>query len=70
MALKYTFHLAPMAELTTPALRNVVKKFTGNVVLYSEMLASGAINAKAPHNEPLITRYDFDTPFFLSVSRK
>ncbi len=59
----HTLHLAPMAELTTPALREVVKKFTGNVVLYSEMLASGAINAKAPHNEPLIKRYDFDTPF-------
>ena len=64
---QYTFHLAPMAELTTPALRKVVKKFTGSVVLYSEMLASGAINAKAPHNEPLITRYDFDTPFFYQL---
>jgi len=65
--IKYTFHLAPMAELTTPAMRNVVKNFTGNVVLYSEMLASGAINAKAPHNEPLVKRYNFDTPFFYQL---
>jgi len=64
---QYIFHLAPMAELTTPALRKVVKKFTNSVVLYSEMLASGAINAKAPHNEPLIKRYDFDTPFFYQL---
>lgn len=64
---KYTLHLAPMAELTTPALRKVVKKFTNSVVLYSEMLASGAINAKAPYNEPLIKRYDFDTPFFYQL---
>lgn len=64
---QYILHLAPMAELTTPALRKVVKKFTDNVVLYSEMLASGAINAKAPHNEPLIKRYDFDTPFFYQL---
>ena len=64
---QYIFHLAPMAELTTPALRKVVKKFTNSVVLYSEMLASGAINAKAPHNEPLTKRYDFDTPFFYQL---
>lgn len=63
----HTLHLAPMAELTTPALRKVVKNFTDNVVLYSEMLASGAINAKAPHNEPLIQRYDFDNPFFYQL---
>jgi len=56
-----------MAELTTPALRKVVKKFSNSVVLYSEMLASGAINAKAPHNEPLTKRYDFDIPFFYQL---
>ncbi|MGQ9844473.1 MAG: tRNA dihydrouridine synthase [Spirochaetota bacterium] len=56
-----------MAELSTPALRKVIKRFCGNVVLFSEMLASGAINAKAPHNEPLIKRYDFDIPFFYQL---
>lgn len=56
-----------MAELSTPALRKIIKRFCGNVVLFSEMLASGAINAKAPHNEPLIKRYDFDTPFFYQL---
>ncbi len=65
--MKYIFHLAPMAELTTPALRKVVKKFTDHVVLYSEMLSSGAINAKAPHNEPLVTRYQWDAPFFYQL---
>ncbi len=64
---QYLFHLAPMAEITTPASRSVVKKFCNNVVLYSEMLASGAINAKAPHNEPLITRFPFDTPFIYQL---
>ncbi len=56
-----------MAEVSTPALRKVIKQFCGEVVLYSEMLASGAINAKAPHNEPLVQRYEFDTPFFYQI---
>ncbi|HOF13734.1 MAG TPA: tRNA-dihydrouridine synthase family protein [Spirochaetota bacterium] len=63
----YTFFLAPMAEVSTPALRKVIKQFCGEVVLYSEMLASGAINAKAPHNEPLVQRHGFDTPFFYQI---
>jgi nifR3 family TIM-barrel protein len=64
---EFTFHCAPMAEITTPALRKVIKQLCTNVVLYSEMLASGAINAKAPHNEPLVKRYNFDTPFFYQL---
>ncbi|MCX8124973.1 MAG: tRNA-dihydrouridine synthase family protein [Spirochaetes bacterium] len=64
---EYTFHFAPMAEISTPALRKVIKQWCPNVVLYSEMLASGAINAKAPHNEPLITRYQWDSPFFYQL---
>ena len=59
--------LAPMAETSTPALRRVIKEFSQEVVLYSEMLSAGAIAAKASHNEPMDRKYDFDDPYIYQI---
>ena len=37
------FFLAPMAEISTPALRQVIKGFSKNVILCSEMLNANEI---------------------------
>jgi tRNA-dihydrouridine synthase B len=59
--------LAPMAETSTPALRRVIKDLCPETVLYSEMLSAGAIAARAPHNEPLIMKRDFDDPLIYQI---
>ena len=59
--------LAPMAETSTPALRHVIKEFYPDTVLFSEMLSAGAIAARAPNNEPLIEKHDFDKPFIYQI---
>jgi tRNA-dihydrouridine synthase B len=59
--------LAPMAELSTPALRHVVKDMCSEVVLFSEMLSAGAIAAGADHNEPLVKKHDFDDPLIYQI---
>ncbi|MBN1497993.1 MAG: tRNA-dihydrouridine synthase family protein [Spirochaetes bacterium] len=59
--------LAPMAELSTPALRHVIKELYPETVLYSEMLSAGAIAAGAPHNEPLVTLREFDNPLIFQL---
>ena len=61
--LSYKFSLAPMAEITTPALRETVKDFSENILLFSEMLSAGAIAAGSGHNEPLVKKREFDDPF-------
>lgn len=60
-------YLAPMAEITTPALRRIIKEFCGEVVLFSEMLNAGSVVSGASHNEPLITRHEFDTPYIYQI---
>src|SRR4030042_1402750 len=62
-----TFFLAPMAEITTPALRSIVKEFSPDVVLYSEMLSAGAIVAGAGHNAALTKKFTFDEPFIYQI---
>ena len=62
------FFLAPMAELSTPALRRTVKKFDGSTALYSEMLSAGAIVSGASHNGPLVTRHGLDDPFIYQIA--
>ena len=61
------FFLSPMAEISTPALRQTVKDFSDDVVLFSEMLSAGAIVSGASHNEPLVKKYDFDDPFIYQL---
>ena len=67
MALPSRFLCAPMAELTTPALRETIKGFGGEVVLCSEMLSAAAIVARSRHNEPLILKRDFEEPFVYQI---
>ncbi len=59
--------LAPMAETSTPALRQAIKEFCPETILYSEMLSAGAIAACSPHNEPLVCRRDFDDPLIYQI---
>ncbi|MGV7930541.1 MAG: tRNA dihydrouridine synthase [Spirochaetota bacterium] len=67
MTLPSRFFCAPMAELTTPALRETIKGFGGEVVLCSEMLSAAAIVARSRHNEPLILKRDFEEPFVYQI---
>jgi len=55
--------MAPMAEVTTPALRKCVRGFSPNTVLFSEMLSASAVVGNAQHNEPLMARNEYDEPF-------
>jgi len=65
--LPYRLFLAPMAELSTPALRHIIKNLCSEVVLCSEMLSAGAIAAGAAHNEPLVRKYEFDDPLVYQI---
>ncbi len=56
-----------MAELTTPALRETIRGFGGEVVLCSEMLSAAAIVARSKHNAPLILKRDFEEPFVYQI---
>jgi len=56
-----------MAELTTPALRQVVKSFSPGVVLCSEMLSAGAVAADNGFNRHMQYRHHFDDPYVYQV---
>lgn len=66
-ALPGKLFLAPMAEISTPALRGVIKGLCPGTVLFSEMLSAGAIAAGADHNEPLVKKHDFDDPLVYQI---
>jgi len=55
--------MAPMAELSTPALRGCVRGFSRETVLFSEMLSASALVGSAQHNEPLMQKNEMDEPF-------
>lgn len=55
--------MAPMAEVTTPALRKCVRSFSPDTVLFSEMLSASGLAGNAQHNEPLMARNESDEPF-------
>jgi nifR3 family TIM-barrel protein len=59
--------LAPMAETSTPALRHIIKDCYPETIVCSEMLSAGAIAARAPHNEPLVTMREFDEPLIYQI---
>lgn len=61
------FFCAPMAEISTPALRGTIREFSGDVVLCSEMLSAGAIASRAPYNEPLLQKIERDDPFIYQI---
>lgn len=59
--------MAPMAEITTPALRRCIRKFDRETVLYSEMLSGAAITRGSSHNEPLTIINEDDDPFVFQL---
>ena len=61
------FFLAPMAEITTAALRRVVREFSSDVILSSEMISAGALTSGAAQNEALVQKHDFDDPIMFQI---
>lgn len=61
------FFLAPMAEITTPALRRQIAEYDDRVVLHSEMLSAAAIVGGGPINEFLAERRHFDRHFVYQI---
>ena len=61
------FMLAPMAEITTPALRRTIREFSSNVIIFSEMLSAAALVSGAMGNRALLTKYEFDDPFVYQI---
>lgn len=57
MTLQWKFMAAPMAELSTPALRKAIHRHSPKTLLYTEMLNAGAIAAQKKHNLPLVSRH-------------
>jgi len=64
---KRTLFMAPMAEITTPALRRCIRKFDPETVLYSEMLSGAGIACGSFHNEPLTIINEDDEPFVFQL---
>jgi tRNA-dihydrouridine synthase B len=62
-----SFHLAPMAELTTPCLRSIIRSFSSDVVLYSEMLSAGAVVRGGHFNESRQITLATDDPFIFQI---
>ncbi len=54
--------LAPMAEITTPALRKTIRGFGGDVLFYSEMLSAAAVIAGGKFSLARTMAMDFDRP--------
>ena len=59
--------MAPMAEITTPSLRRLVRKFDPGTVLYSEMLSAASIVCGSFLNESLTVINDSDEPFLFQI---
>lgn len=54
------FFLAPMSEITTPALRRLISDFGNYAIYHSEMLSASALLSGGFHDEALVAKYDFD----------
>ncbi len=61
------FILAPMAEITTPALRKIIREFSDRTLMCSEMLSAGALVAGFKGNEVWAKKYEFDDPFIYQI---
>jgi tRNA-dihydrouridine synthase B len=62
------FYMAPMAEVTTPALRKTLRGFSGAVVLASEMLSAPALVRGGMHNDVMAVKHPFDDPFVFQIA--
>lgn len=56
-------HSAPLAEITTPAFRRLLRSFSLDVIIYSEMISARAMLGGGMHNDSLTGIHDFDDPF-------
>ncbi|MBN1531690.1 MAG: tRNA-dihydrouridine synthase family protein [Spirochaetes bacterium] len=61
-------YMAPMAEITTPALRKTIRGFSGTAVLASEMLSASALVRGGMHNEAMAAKHPFDDPFVYQIA--
>ncbi|MCU0821332.1 MAG: tRNA-dihydrouridine synthase family protein, partial [Spirochaetes bacterium] len=67
MIFQSPFLLAPMAEITTPALRKTVREFSSDTVLFSEMLSAAALVSGTAWNESWVRKYEFDDPLIYQI---
>ncbi len=65
--LPHPFALAPMAELTTPALRRAITGFGTDVIIFSEMLSAAAISKGGFFNESKLAGEATDAPFIYQI---
>ena len=63
----YKFVLAPMAELSTAALRSTIKDFSPDILVYSEMLSAGAVAAQSRHSDSMIEKHPHDDPIVYQI---
>ncbi len=63
-----TLCLAPMAEISTPALRRAVKEFCPAVTVFSEMLWAGAVACRGRFNAPLLQKTPLDDPLIYQIA--
>jgi tRNA-dihydrouridine synthase B len=64
---KNQLFLAPMAEITTYALRKAIRQFDKNVILYTEMLSAGTLKNRLYLNETRIEKFNFDDPIIFQI---
>lgn len=57
-----------MAEISTPALRKTVRRFSGGVILASEMLSAAALVRGGIHNAAMAVKHPFDDPFIFQIA--
>jgi nifR3 family TIM-barrel protein len=65
--LPHPFILAPIAEVTTPALRRAVRMFCKETIICSEMLSAPSVVRGGVRNESLMKKYEFDDPFVYQI---
>lgn len=59
--------LAPMAEITTAALRREIRRHSKNVILFSEMISAPALVRGGAYNDALVRKHDFDDPIIYQI---
>ncbi len=59
--------MAPLAEITTPALRRIVRSFSKKVHLFSEMLSAASIVKGGFHNNSRMMLLPQDPPFSYQI---
>lgn len=63
----FTFVLAPMAELSTIALRTMAKDFCPDILTYSEMLSAAAVAQHSVYNEAFMKKHPHDDPIVYQI---